>query len=106
MLDIDKLEALAEVVEPEELEANKPTKGRTGSLASQVREALEASIVDAIETLHDVVKTANNDQAKTSAARQLLRMAEGTGVLKYDALKDFMDDLNAELDKRESPLPS
>lgn len=60
----------------------------------EMREMLRPAVNDALAALIDVVRTSKNAQAKTAAARQILRIAYSVKLLDADSFKEMVDGLS------------
>jgi hypothetical protein len=67
-----------------------------------IRAKLNAAVLDMIDNLIDVAKNSKNSQAKTAAARTLLKLASDAGAIELDPVKDFMHSVASDYrEKRE-----
>ena len=104
--DISHVWEQAQVIEPEEIKAEEPqavtmtleqryrnnANNQDSEFTKQMRATLLPGITDAIAALIDVVRTSKNAQARTAAARQILKVAYSTGVIERDPMKDLLKD--------------
>jgi hypothetical protein len=118
MLDQDKLNGLAEVVEPleaERLEDAEPPGAKSldeqyvqameaqrTDFPSQVRQRLQAEFDAGLDSLFAIMKSDKNMQCKTAATRTFFKLAYDYGVLVSDPVKKLMMDMEAELHNQPS----
>jgi hypothetical protein len=65
--------------------------------SSQVRDKLQAAVLDVIDNLVELAKSAKNEQAKVAAQRQLMKVCYDVGVLAADPVRKLVDDLADEI---------
>ena len=92
----------AEVIEPEESQTpmtmtleqryRNAAMNQDSEFAKEMRATLLPGVRDAIAALIDVVRTSKHAQARTAAARQILKVAYSTGAIERDPMKDMLRD--------------
>jgi hypothetical protein len=65
---------------------------------SLVRAKLQAAVLDVIDNLVELAKSAKNEQAKVAAQRQLMKVCYDLGVLAADPVRKLMDDLTDDIE--------
>lgn len=62
-----------------------------------IKKELADAVLITIRRLLNVVETGKNEQAVTSAGRQLIQLSEKYGVLKTDSLEEFTDSIMSQM---------